>query len=240
MNAKLNAATLKGTLSVSGYKSGEVTAEEIESALGYAPAATPDWEQNDPTASDYIKNRPFYTETNTQRVTLVEEQSIFSASNGYTINKIFKPVFEGTEPCIITFEGVEYTAGEQTFNDANLSYIFSVSDSIYLEHMVIDDLYLFYHPDLVAKNQYSIKIERVQKKETIHKMSHKYVESELPVFAKAGQVLTTAISGDDKSVKWADSAIPTVTASDVGKFLRVSADGTWAAETIANAEEASF
>ena len=34
--------------------------------------------------------------------------------------------------------------------------------------------------------------------------------------------------------------LPDVSASDVGKFLRVSADGTWVAEAIPNAEEASF
>lgn len=33
--------------------------------------------------------------------------------------------------------------------------------------------------------------------------------------------------------------VPTVTASDNGKFLRV-VNGTWAATTIPNAEEASF
>lgn len=35
-------------------------------------------------------------------------------------------------------------------------------------------------------------------------------------------------------------ALPSVSASDAGKFLRVSADGAWAAESIPNAEEATF
>ena len=35
-------------------------------------------------------------------------------------------------------------------------------------------------------------------------------------------------------------AIPTVTKADAGKFLRVNADGKWAAETIRNAEEVAY
>ena len=37
-----------------------------------------------------------------------------------------------------------------------------------------------------------------------------------------------------------DIVIPSVTTSDAGKFLRVSSAGTWVAESIPNAEEASF
>lgn len=39
---------------------------------------------------------------------------------------------------------------------------------------------------------------------------------------------------------YVNNKIPSVTTEDVGKFLRVQADGTWAAEYIPNAEEASF
>lgn len=47
----------------------------------------------------------------------------------------------------------------------------------------------------------------------------------------------------DKAQTTAQSALsmlPTVTSTDSGKFLRVSAEGKWVAEAIANAEGASF
>lgn len=40
--------------------------------------------------------------------------------------------------------------------------------------------------------------------------------------------------------KYLPTLLPPVTTSDAGKFLRVSSAGTWVAESIPNAEEASF
>lgn len=40
--------------------------------------------------------------------------------------------------------------------------------------------------------------------------------------------------------KYLPTPLPPVTTSDVGKFLRVSSTGEWVAESISNAEEASF
>ena len=51
----------------------------------------------------------------------------------------------------------------------------------------------------------------------------------------------TVTNTNDSTISWTPTKeLPTVTTSDSGKFLRVSATGEWAAETISNAEEASF
>ena len=51
----------------------------------------------------------------------------------------------------------------------------------------------------------------------------------------------TVTNTDDSTISWTPTKeLPTVTTSDSGKFLRVSETGEWAAETISNAEEASF
>ena len=51
---------------------------------------------------------------------------------------------------------------------------------------------------------------------------------------KSGQAADAKVVGD------AIAAIPTVTSSDNGKFLRVSAEGKWVAQTVLNAEEVAF
>lgn len=58
----------------------------------------------------------------------------------------------------------------------------------------------------------------------------------------AGGVLyLTDASATAKSWYWSSrNPLPTVSASDAGKFLRVSSTGAWAAETVPNAEEVSF
>lgn len=44
----------------------------------------------------------------------------------------------------------------------------------------------------------------------------------------------------EEILSYIDNKVPSVTTEDVGKFLRVQADGTWAAEFIAIAEEGSY
>lgn len=70
------------------------------------PLATPDWNQNDETAADYIKNRPFYTIT--METELVNGTFAFTFSNGlYTALNINIELTEGNT-YKVSIDGVEY------------------------------------------------------------------------------------------------------------------------------------
>ena len=69
----------------------------------------PDWNQNDSTAADYVKNRPFYTGDPSETV-LVEESTVsFSGSGGMYLARI-QSNFEATvgETYKVTWDGVTY------------------------------------------------------------------------------------------------------------------------------------
>lgn len=66
----------------------------------------PDWNQNDPSAADYVKNRTHYEAIET--VTLVDNVSVavsgnWSAQNAFQMNGLI-----AGEDCIVTVDGVEY------------------------------------------------------------------------------------------------------------------------------------
>ena len=103
-----------GVLSVSGGGSGG--------------GVQPDWNQNDSTAADYIKNRPFYSET-TETV-LVEESTVPFTSPGSgiyyaTIQSAFKPT--AGETYKVSWDGVAYECVGETISGytviGNLSVI---------------------------------------------------------------------------------------------------------------------
>lgn len=43
-----------------------------------------------------------------------------------------------------------------------------------------------------------------------------------------------------RELETTESGLPTVTSSDVGKFLRVNSSGVWVAETVPSAETESY
>ena len=80
------------------------------------------WNQNDPTASDYIKNRPFYTEKNAKKI-ILPETFVESFEGGFTLTE---PLIEGNTYTVL-WNGTEYPCVAKNYD----GYIMIGNNSIY-------------------------------------------------------------------------------------------------------------
>ena len=106
----------------------------VLSVSGGGGGVQPDWNQNDSTATDYIKNRPFYTGDPSETV-LVEESTVsFSGSDGMYSAQI-QSNFEATvgETYNVSWDGAAYECVCVNFGNSlfigNLSIAFGGSDT---------------------------------------------------------------------------------------------------------------
>lgn len=79
------------------------------------PLATPDWNQNDETAADYIKNRPFYT-TDPVETELVNGTFAFVADHGLYMNQDITIVLVEGNTYKVSIDGVEYETVCQNYH----------------------------------------------------------------------------------------------------------------------------
>ena len=86
---------VNGVLSVSGGGSGG--------------GVQPDWNQNDSTAADYVKNRPFYTGDPVETVLVEESTVLFAAAGGVYMGEL-EPTFVPTvgETYKVSWDGTAY------------------------------------------------------------------------------------------------------------------------------------
>ena len=96
--------------------------------------AQPDWNQNDSTAADYVKNRPFYTGAPVETV-LVEESTVSFTDDGGIYLAEFESTFEATvgETYKVYWDGTVYECtcvdmGE-VYTIGNLSIVGAGSDT---------------------------------------------------------------------------------------------------------------
>ena len=103
-------------------------------SAGGGDVTTPDWNQNDETASDYVKNRPFYTGDPVETV-LVEESVVTFTDEGGLYQGQFLTTFEATvgETYKVYWDGTVYECSCVDFNNilaiGNLSIIGAGSDT---------------------------------------------------------------------------------------------------------------
>ena len=95
----------------------------------------PDWNQNDSTAADYVKNRPFYTGDPVETV-LVEESTVsFEDDGGVYVGQLDESTFSPTvgETYKVSWDGTTYESTCVNFNDlsviGNLSIMGAGSDT---------------------------------------------------------------------------------------------------------------
>ena len=104
----------------------------------------PDWNQNDETAQDYVKNRPFYTGDPVEAVLVEESTASFVDGDGIYVSD-FESTFEATvgETYKVSWDGTVYECTCRNFNGSlvigNLSIISSGSDTGEPFLMMIND-----------------------------------------------------------------------------------------------------
>lgn len=121
---------------------------------------TPDWNQNDPNAKNYIKNRPFYEETG--YITCIPEQTVSCEING--INAQAHLIFDTQIPynaiCRVTFDGTVYDdiATYESSGDMSVYVIFTTMDG---DRISICDSSSISVPGALA-GEHTIKVEQRQ------------------------------------------------------------------------------
>lgn len=120
LDEKTFSLDVNGVLSVSGSGSGG--------------GVQPDWNQNDSTAADYVKNRPFYTGDPVETV-LVEESAVSFANKNGIYQAVVPSTFKATvgETYKVSWDGTVYECTCAIFNGlpafGNLSIMGAGSDT---------------------------------------------------------------------------------------------------------------
>ena len=115
-------------------KSFSLDVNGVLSVSGGGGGAQPDWNQNDSTAADYVKNRPFYTGDPVETV-LVEESTVSFAEEGGAYAAEFITTFSATvgETYKVSWDGTVYectcVASDGRLYIGNLSFLGAGSDT---------------------------------------------------------------------------------------------------------------
>lgn len=115
----------------SGGTAGQVLSKTADGTAWTDPPSggvQPDWNQNDPTAADYVRNRPFYEAMGT--AWLLPEQSVtFTPNDGnniYLSSTLPALDIAGGATCTVTWDAVAYTCVVREL-EAGLFYIGNLS-----------------------------------------------------------------------------------------------------------------
>lgn len=122
------------------------------------------WNQNDPTAEDYIKNRPFYSEVKKQTITLVDNLAS-DTDHGYWPKCTFIP----GQSYDVTYNGVLYP--NLVCYQAGGYNIICEDVPCYIDDDGGNSLYI--HSD---DDSWIISITTVEENEIVHKLDKKFID----------------------------------------------------------------
>ena len=158
----------------------------------------PDWNQNDPTAKDYVKNRPFYTGDPVETV-LVEESTVsFSGTKEGFYGAKFPSTFEATvgETYKVYWDGTAYEctcvdfSGNNIIGNLSIAGFGSDTGEPFVMQVVNGEGIAIITADTSASHTFSIS-GRVTE---VVKIDEKYLPSNLATKSEVKVAQTTATS----------------------------------------------
>lgn len=188
-----------------------------------------DWNQNNSTKPDFIKNKPFGERdvmTNLLQTTQYDEffldpdlQVILQtpeATYSLVIGETYKVFWDNVEYICVAQDGSLVFPGAVALGNASAFGLSGNNEPFIIATPVNSFTCYVALTDTEPGGSHTVSV--VQEHTVVDKIDPKY--------------LPDNIGGG--------SALPEVTTSDAGKFLRVGSDGEWIVEAIQNAEEVSF
>ena len=167
----------------------------------------PDYNQNNSTAADYIRNRPFYTETEEKTVQIASGTYTGAAEEGIALATTNFPVtallIAGSLATIKTSQGLEETKVVKSIDNVGLAYMGNAS-LLNNTFPNTGETYLFYTADEGGQlfgmfgqttpfTDMKIEVSQVQIKETIVKMPSKYLPDEAATKSDVAVAIEEAI-----------------------------------------------
>ncbi len=147
----------------------------------------PDWNQNDATAADYVKNRPFYTDNPVETV-LVEEQTVTVGDDLY-ISLSDSVTFVEGETYAVTYNGVQYECVAWAANALDYAAIIVGNGEVYGgdggngEPFALEYDFGKVYLNVADPGEYTVSISCMLPK--VHKIENKYLPEGTIVVPKA-------------------------------------------------------
>lgn len=193
---------------------------------------TPDWNENDPKAEGYIKNRPFYEEFT--EITWVDEQTINvdeSGSATLTNNSDIWPSVGSKYE--VVFDGVSYTGNVWEDGDVSLRTDFTTNNGVSVQ--ICDGRTFASSPDLAGEHTIKITYTKV----TAHTIDSKFLSPDV-AFLDSNQLLNyvrnnapvRSVNGYTGAVKLTASTVGALAEADVSDWAKAKTKPSYTAQEV--------